>query len=160
MSEKTGYTMKTALVERARRRLDERLEKARIALDPDVPARGWVRAIRDALGMSGPQLARRMGVSAQSVDALERSEVSGSIKLETLRRAAEALDCRVVYVLIPNRPLENMVRDRARAIAVSELATVGHTMRLEDQAVPAQEREIDDFIAQHIRARDLWDDRP
>ena len=152
--------MKTQTAERARRRLDERLEPARTRLDLDIPARGWVRAIRDALGMSGPQLARRLGTSPQSVDALERSEVSGSIKLETLRRAAEALDCRVVYALVPNRPLEDMVKDRARAVALAELASVAHTMKLEDQGIAAQERGLDDYIAQHIRARDLWDDHP
>jgi transcriptional regulator with XRE-family HTH domain len=55
-----------------------------------------------------------MGVKQPSVVALEQSEAKGTIELATLRRVAEALDCTLVYALVPNRPLEQTVRDRAR----------------------------------------------
>jgi predicted DNA-binding mobile mystery protein A len=152
--------MKSAVALKARRRLDERLKTLRKNVDFDVPAKGWVRSIRDALGMTGAQLARRLGTTPQSVDALERSEASGSVKLATLKRAAEALDCRLVYALVPNRPLEEMVRIRARTLALKELAGVELTMKLENQAVDQSEMEqrIDDYITEHVRLREIWDE--
>ena len=80
----------------------------------DPPPKGWVRAIREALGMTGVQFARRLRVTPQSAEALEKSEANGTIQLKTLRRAAEALDCRLVYALVPNSSLEDNVAARAR----------------------------------------------
>ncbi|MGO6762544.1 helix-turn-helix domain-containing protein, partial [Rhizobium ruizarguesonis] len=57
-----------------------------------APPKGWVRALRDALGMTGAQLGTRIGVRPQTVEAIEKSEAAGTIQLNTLRRAAEALD--------------------------------------------------------------------
>ena len=65
----------------------QRLDKRFLSMKPESryhpPPKGWIRAIRDALGMSGAQLGRRIGVKAQSVADIERSEASGSIQLKT-----------------------------------------------------------------------------
>ncbi|MBX9757729.1 MAG: mobile mystery protein A [Beijerinckiaceae bacterium] len=150
--------MKNLSRHKARQRLDERLEALRPIERYAVPPKGWLRAIRDALGMSGVQLARRLGVSPQSVDSLERSEASGSIKLETLRRAAEALDCTLVYALVPNKPLERIVSERARLVAQHDLERVAHSMKLEAQQTGDADLEarIADYIRDHVRSRDLW----
>lgn len=79
----------------ARRKLDDRLGLFK-ALG-QRPPRGWIRAIRDALGMTLPQLAGRMNVSASAAIQLEQSEARGAINLATLERAARALDCTLVY---------------------------------------------------------------
>lgn len=146
------------IAERGRKRLDARLaalneEQKRLR----VPPKGWVRAIRDALGMSGVQLGKRLEVSPQTVEAMEKSEAAGTIQLNTLRRAAEALDCTLVYALVPKTSLENTVNNRARQIATAALARVSHTMRLEDQDTGDGELEtrIEDYI-RHIKDRDLW----
>jgi predicted DNA-binding mobile mystery protein A len=125
------------------------------------PPRGWIRAIRDALGMTGVQLARRLGVKPQAIEALEKSEAAGTIKLDTLRRAAEALDCRLVYALVPNSSLESTVRERARKIALRDLGRVSHTMALEAQATDDADLEtrIDDYIRDELRDRVLWNER-
>jgi predicted DNA-binding mobile mystery protein A len=148
----------TEVAERGRRRLDARLvplhgERQRLL----VPPKGWIRAIRDALGMSGVQLAKRLKVSPQTVEAMEKSEAAGTIQLNTLKRAAEALDCTLVYALIPKTSLENTVNNRARQIATAALARVSHTMKLEDQDTGDGELEarIEDYI-RHIKDRDLW----
>jgi predicted DNA-binding mobile mystery protein A len=142
----------------ARRALDSRLAPFRTSDALAVPPRGWVRAIRDALGMTTEQLARRMGVRAQSVSDLERSERLGTVQLKTLKRAAEALDCRLVYALVPNEGLDSRVERRAAEIAARTLARVGHTMALEDQAVAPKEQqaELDAFVEANLRERDLW----
>ncbi len=142
----------------ARQRLDERL----LAFKPEsrfaVPSKGWIRAIRDALGMSALQLGARLGVKPQSVADLEKSEAYGTIQLKTLRKVAEALDCTLVYALVPSSSLEDAVQTRAREIARNELARIGHTMDLEAQGLSKAEREaqIDDYVRNHLRERDLW----
>lgn len=150
--------MKRDIRNKARKRLDERL----LPLKPEdrfrAPPKGWIRAIRDALGMTGVQFAAKLGVRPQSVDALEKSEANGSIKLDTLRRAAEALDCTVVYALVPNKSLEEMVRSRARTIAMRDLGRVSHTMKLEAQGTGDADLEtrIDAYIRDNLNERDLW----
>src|SRR6266851_7228561 len=114
------------------RHLDKRFSRLRPLTKLQRPPRGWLRAIRDALGMTTAQLGRRLGVSQPRIVELEKSEVSGSVTLHTLQRAAEALGCRLVYALVPEKPLAETVRERAELIAERQLAAVEHTMRLED----------------------------
>ena len=150
---------KTRLAAQSRSRLDERFTEMGPASRFAPPVRGWIKAIREGLGMSSAQLAKRLGVRQPSVVDMEQSEAKGSIELATLRRVAEALDCTLVYALIPNKPLETMVRDRARAIARKRLAAVGHSMQLEDQAVGARETEAQiDELVRGMNPGRLWDD--
>ncbi len=150
--------------------MNKALRRARIALDGRLaplrpsgrfvaPPKGWIRAIRDAIGMSGAQLARRMSITPQSVVDLEKSEVAATVRLATLRKAAYALDCTLVYALVPNQPLEEIVQRRARQIASHELGGVAHTMSLENQSVPNDDLDtrIQEFVDNTLRDRDLWD---
>lgn len=109
--------------------------------------------------MTSSQLAKRLGVKQPSVIAVEQSEAKGTIELGTLRRVAAALDCTVIYALVPNKPLEAAVRDRARLFAMGRLAHVEHSMLLEDQSVGKKEFEarLDELIRE-INPRLLWDD--
>jgi predicted DNA-binding mobile mystery protein A len=149
------YTRKHAV---ARQRLDQRFAQMKPVSLFMPPPRGWLRAIRDALGMPAVQLARRLGMKAQSIADIEKSEASGTIQMKTLRRVAEALDCVVVYAIVPKTSLEDMVDARAREIAVKELARIAHTMDLEAQGLSDQERleQIETYIRDHLRERDLW----
>lgn len=125
------------------------------------PSRGWLRAVRDALGMTSAQYARRLGVSQPRISALEKSEAAETVTLATLRRAAEALDCELIYAIVPRRPLDQLLKERATAKADTQLARVNHTMRLEDQALTPEdlayerERLIDAFLRGDPRR--LWD---
>lgn len=141
-----------------RERLDARLNRLKPVDQFTSPPKGWIKAIREALGMSGAQFAKRLGVSPQTANTLEKSEVSASIKLETLRKAAEALDCTLVYALVPNTSLEETVNARARSIAIREISRVSHTMRLEDQLVANKETEqqIETYVRNELTERDLW----
>lgn len=98
-----------------------------------------------------------------SVTDLEESERAGSAQLATLRRAAEAMDCELVYAFVPRRAsLEETVRHRALHVAHRELSRVDTTMSLEDQALPDDEAEarIAEFADSLLDDRALWDDRP
>src|SRR5229473_8273716 len=119
----------------SRQRLDDRLQEFAQVTHHEIPVRGWIKAIRESLGMTTAQLARRLGIKQPSVVAIEQSETKGSIELATLRRVAEALDCRLVYALVPKTTLELAVRERARAFARRRRAAVEHSMLLENQKV-------------------------
>ncbi len=142
----------------SRVRLDERFAQFGPVERFQPPARGWIKAIREALGLSTAQLAERMGVRQPSVVGLERSEEEGRIELASLRRAAEALDCTLVYALVPNQPLATTVRERATAFLRQRRQRVEHTMLLEDQQVQEgiTSAQVEDAI-RDTNPRLFWD---
>lgn len=97
------------------------------------PSGGWLRAIRQALGMTTRQLAKSVGVTQAAVVDAERTEAKGDITLATLQRYAAALDCELVYALVPKRPLQEVVEEQADRIARDQVSRVSHSMALEDQ---------------------------
>lgn len=104
------------------------------------PGGGWVRAIREALGMTQAQLAARLGISRQSLQDLERAEANRRITLDSLDRLAKAMDCRLVYALVPEKgSLEDVRARRAQEVADELLKSTEHSMKLESQGVPARE---------------------
>lgn len=126
----------------ARRGLEKRLSPLRDSSALMRPPRGWLKAIREAIGMTTGQLAKRLGVVQSRVIAIEKAEVDGSITLKSLEKAARALDCRVVYAIVPRKPLEEMVTEQATRLAKRRLASTRHSMALEAQGVePADERQ-------------------
>src|ERR1700689_3974500 len=110
---------KARLAAQSRSHLDERFRELGPSKRYAPPVRGWIKAFREALGMSTAQLAKRLGIKQPSLVALEQSEAKGTIELATLRRVAEALDCTLVHALVPNKPLETTFRDRARVRAAA-----------------------------------------
>ena len=145
------------------RHLDTRFAALLPLIESQRPPKGWLRAIRDALGMTSQQLGRRPGIAQPSVVELEQSEARGTVTLKTLERAAEALGCRLVYALVPMRPLSEIVDRRANEVAERKLASVEQTMRLEDQAVNTKrgrEEQKRKLIEELLRrpAR-LWDEK-
>jgi predicted DNA-binding mobile mystery protein A len=149
---------KARLATQSRSQLDERFREMGPAGRYAAPVRGWIKAIREALGMSTAQLAKRLGIKQPSLVELEKSEARGTIELATLRRVAEALDCTLVYALVPNKPLESTVRDRARAFARRRRGPVEHSMLLEDQKVTAKNAEAGlDEIVRETNPRLFWD---
>lgn len=144
----------------ARKSLDKKLAPLLVDTLQTRPHRGWIRAIRNALGMSAAQLAKKMGVSQPRVTALEKAEADDSVTLASLRRAADALDCTLVYALVPKTSLDDMVMTRARAKAAKILQRVDHTMSLEKQKLDdAETREQIELLAQDLIAKNsriLW----
>jgi predicted DNA-binding mobile mystery protein A len=140
--------------DQARQALERVLAPRRSQPTPRPP-RGWVRAIREALGMSARELAARLGVSQQAVSRLEAAEPEGAMTLDKLEEVARALGCRLEYALVPDRPLDEMVRDQARQKARALLDPVGHSMAMEGQDVDLTE-EVERLAAELADKRGLW----
>ncbi len=141
------------------RQLEEKLRPWR-SLPKTPPPRGWVRTIREALGMTTPQLARRLRVTRQTMAELERREIEGRATLDALGKAANAMSCDLVYALVPRQELDALLKDQARQRALSEVKKVAHSMRLEAQNVDIEEtqRLVDDSAADLLEnPRELWD---
>jgi predicted DNA-binding mobile mystery protein A len=141
------------------RQLDQRLAPWR-SLPKNTPRGGWLRVIRQALGMSAPQLARRLGVTRQGLADIERRESDGTITLSTLSQAANALGCDLVYAIVPRTDLQNVVESRARERAWEEVNKAAHMMHLEAQDVSQKETNqlVEERTAQLLSAnpRKLW----
>jgi len=147
---------------RARAQLDKRLSGKGLRTQLSVPTKGYIKAIRYALGMTSEQLGRRMGIAQPSVSSLETSEKNGTINISKLRAAAEAMNCELVYALVPSdQTLDDMVRKKARELATTALKRVDHSMSLEGQNTQDnlhEDLEVAFYINECIRDRDLWDD--
>lgn len=125
------------------------------------PGGGWARAIREALGMTQGQLARRLGITRQSLQDLERAEANRRITLDSLDRLAKAFDCRLVYALVPEKgSLEDMRARRAQALADATLKPAEHSMKLEGESVSARatKRQRKLLVESLLRGnpRNLW----
>lgn len=149
---------KTKLI---REQLEKTLSKFDVLRDSPPPVKGWIRAIRDALGMNGRQLADRLGEHRSRTKQIEQQEMVGSLTLKTIRRIAEALDCEFVYGFVPRTSLEETVRNQAKQIALRRLDRASHTMKLENQALGKKEnKEILSNMIEKIMNElpiNLWD---
>lgn len=141
--------------------VDDKLAIWRDAQLPPRPAAGWVATVRQALGMSGAALARRVGMTPNGVRRLELAEADQAITLASLHKLANVLGCELQYALVPRKPLAQLREARALELAQEEIASVAHTMALEDQSVSS--KQLRDQVQRRARAllnrgpnRDLW----
>jgi len=144
-----------------REQIQKQLEKTDCLLNVQVPYKGWIKVIKEALGMNGRQLAERMGVTRQRISILEKQELEGSVTINTMKKSAEALNCVFVYCLVPKADLEDIVRDQAKKIALNRLSRASHTMSLEDQELSDHENKdiLNSMIERILQEQpsDLWD---
>ncbi len=124
------------------------------------PPTGWIRAIRQAIGMSQAELGNRLDITQGAVGQLEGREADGSATLSTMARVADQLDCDFVYAVVPrgDRTLEQVVGDKARSVAYADVMPLIEAQKLDDPAVAAQR--LADGIAtrsaQLMSKRGLW----
>ena len=136
------------------KQLDRALEPFRAAREVPRPSKGWIRNIRQALGISSGELARRLGTSRQLPLQLEKGEAEDRITLSCLRAAASALDCDLVYALVPRAgSMQELIEDRARAEAKNRVLGVEHSMALEDQAVGRVDEAVEAETRRLVRKR-------
>jgi len=126
------------------------------------PKEGWIRTLRKTLGMSSPQLATRLDVSKSQASQIERMEIEDRITLKQLRRVADALDCDLVYALVPRQSIDSMIRDRAKLKAEQLVSKTDMQMKLEAQQLSNEKlQEQVKFETERLvreMPRDLWAD--
>jgi predicted DNA-binding mobile mystery protein A len=136
---------------------------SRVGREWAMPPEGWIATVRQALGMSGAQLARRLGVTRARVSEAERAEASGGITLKTMRAAAEAMGCRFVYAIIPEDRIEDVLAAQARRKAQALVTRASDHMALESQSLSeTQNAQEAERVAQDLlrgRPADLWADK-
>jgi predicted DNA-binding mobile mystery protein A len=144
-----------------RQQLAKTIKQQRPKVIPMLPNKGWIAALRSALGMSQRQLGERVGMKQQMIDRIEKAEPTGNVTIKQLRNVAEGLGCVFVYGIFPEESLEKLVEDRAREKSLKLLNEVGHSMLLEDQDVSEKEKNeiLQDMIDKVMNesSRKLWD---
>ncbi len=124
------------------------------------PPEGWLRTVRTALGMSGTQLAKRLGVTKARVSKAEHDEPSGSITLKSMQAMAEAMGCRFVYAVIPEKEIEEMIKQQALKKARAQVRAASTHMALEAQSLNDEQLTFEvQRIAKEIVEKmpsDLW----
>jgi len=125
------------------------------------PKEGWIRSLRKALGMSSPQLAKRLNISRSQASQMERMEIEDRITLKQLRRVANSLGCDLVYALVPHKSVNDMVRDQARLKAQQLVSKTDVQMRLERQQLSREKLQDEiGFETERLMRempRDLWE---
>jgi predicted DNA-binding mobile mystery protein A len=136
------------------KQLDRALEPYRAAREVPRPSKGWIRTLRQALGVSSGELAQRLGTSRQLPLQLEKGEAEDRITMKSLRAAANALDCDLVYALVPRAgSMQELIENRARAEAKNRVLGVEHSMALENQAVGRIDEAVEAETRRLVRKR-------
>ncbi|MEY4288856.1 MAG: hypothetical protein RLZZ30_944 [Bacteroidota bacterium] len=98
------------------------------------PNIGWIKTIRKGLGMSSEQLAKKLQITRQSVLSIEQREKNGSITLKNLELAAQAMDMKLVYGVVPkDGSLDKLIERKALQLATEIVLRASDTMHLEGQ---------------------------
>ena len=146
----------------AREQLDKTLKSFESLKAMSAPRKGWIRAIRDTLGMTGVQLAKRLKVNQQRVARIEQDEVLGKVTLNTMQNTAEAMGCVFVYGVVPRDSLEQIVKSHAEKVAKKHMTRSNQMMRLEKQELSDSEKTkamqaiIDEIV--ETMPKTLWDE--
>ncbi len=144
-----------------RQQLEQQFKKER-RLPLQSPRKGWIFAIRQSLGMTASQLARKLGIAKQSMKVIEESEKKGTITVTTLKKVADVLGCHVKVILIPKEPLGDLLKKRAIDQATKIVQQTDLQMKLEKQGTDEQfqKQQIEVFAEELVRKLDrrLWDD--
>ena len=143
-----------------REQLDQKLVNYK-NLPPVAQETGWIKLIREALGMSARQLGKKVGIDQSRISRLEAAETEGDLKLSSLKKIAEGLNMKFVYAFVPEESLEQTVQQQAEKIALKRLNRVSHSMMLEDQELSYSDKQSAlETLKQKIminEPKDFWD---
>lgn len=125
------------------------------------PSEGWLSVLRKALGMSGAEVAARMGVSRGAVYQAERNEREGAITINQMQKLAEAMGGRFVYAIVPEGSVEDVIRAQARRKAEARIRRASAHMALEKQSLPSAQtgQRIEELAEELVRDMppDFWE---
>lgn len=144
-----------------REQLDEKLNSIKEVVSSSMPSQGWVKSIREALGISTAQLGKKVGIDQSRISRIENAEVTGEVKLSTLMKIAKSMDMQLVYAFVPKHSLEDMVQQQARQIASKRMKRLNNTMRLEEQELSNEQKHkaLEDMVKKIMidEPKEFWD---
>lgn len=145
------------------KQIDRKISSYRSLIEAEPPQEGWIKAIREALGITLDQVAKKLGVQKSTINFHERSEQKHTITLHTLEQIAGVLGCRLVYALIPERDLEDVLKQRMKDYVNSELDALSHSMLLEEQKTNSDHIKIEkqvllDQLMRQKNISKIWED--
>lgn len=135
-----------------------------IAIQPNhgLPEKGWLKTVRTALGMTGTQLAKKLGVTKARVFKAEQDEPHGSVTLKSMQAMAEAMDCNFVYAIVPKHNVEDVIKQRALDKAREQVNAASTHMTLEGQTLSKEQLEYEiERVAAQIMDKmpsDFWNE--
>ena len=125
------------------------------------PEIGWVKTIRETLGMNTRQLGKRCNVSSERIIRIESDEIEGRTTLATLEKIAQAMNCRLVYAIVPNDGMIEFIEKAAEDKAKTQLQQTSHHMALEDQKISIESmKEQIHFLKEELlknNIKHIWD---
>ena len=138
------------------RALDKKTFDLKSAKNIVPQSSGWIKTVREAIGMTVSQLAARLGVTQPRITKMESNE--DNLKLSTMKKAAEAMNCEFVYYFKPRTTFQNLVDEQAQKKAAEVLKTVNVNMALENQEI-AEDEAVKDFATDLIntKIKQIWD---
>jgi predicted DNA-binding mobile mystery protein A len=150
----------------ARKQVQNAVEKnsvhARKLFQPRQSSEGWIKLMRQAFGMSGAQLGRKMGVTRALISNTEKAETEGRVTIKKMQEFANAMDCEFVYCMIPRGDIQSILKQRAVQKAQAIALRTNKHMGLEGQALSNKnvEIEIERLATEFLKneSSDLWND--
>jgi predicted DNA-binding mobile mystery protein A len=136
------------------RQLEHSLAPFEAAKQVVRPTGGWLRSVREALGLSLESVGRSIGAGRQRVKKFENAEATDRITLHSLRKVAAAMGCDLVYALVPKSgSITNLSEEPARSEATRRVLAVEHSMALENQASGNVRQRINDETKRILKGR-------
>lgn len=138
-------------------------KNATLARKLTTPKDGWIRTIRDALGMSGEQLAARLNTTRSNISRIEKAERDETINIKSLKNVASALNSQLVYAIVPNQEINKIIEKRAEELATKIVMQTSDYMVLEQQGLDIDKlkEEIEKVKKMLIEDNNnqIWNDR-
>lgn len=136
-------------------------KKTKAFADFVQPGKGWIKTMREVLGMNIRQLAEKIEVSSERVVRIESDELNNKLTMATLQKVASAMNCRFVYAFVPNENLDKFLEKTAKEKATAQMLKISHSMALEDQEVKSKElkEQINILAEEYLRGdiKKIWD---
>ncbi len=123
----------------------------------EKPLQGWIKTIRELLGMTTIQFAKRLKVSQPRLTFIEKNEKN--LKLSTMEKIADELNCDFVYALVPREKVNDIIYNRAKEKALNIVTKVNNNMSLENQL--SENKEILEDTIEYLiskKATKIWDE--
>ncbi len=123
----------------------------------EKPLQGWIKTIRELLGMTTVQFAKRLKVSQPRLTFIEKNEKN--LKLSTMEKIADELNCDFVYALVPREKVNDIIYNRAKQKALNIVTKVNNNMSLENQL--SENKEILEDTIEYLiskKATKIWDE--